>query len=95
MHFGTSIYCVTPSRDVLLVVSPMDLFMMIGMAIIIGVLTFCAIFFRAPRRYVLTFGFLGAVVTVGAASNDTLTLDAGKNTAIIHTVFLAYSQTYR
>lgn len=95
MHFGFSIYSVTPSYNVLRVVSPIDGLMMIGMGIAV---IFCAALFtfiQVRAKVAVPVFLLIALLTVGAASNGTVTLDAVHNTAEVHTVFFGYPKTYR
>lgn len=95
MHFGHSLYCIHPSHDVLTVISPIDIFMMIGIAVVAAFLMGLFFVLHSRSKVVFPVFLLIAVITVGAASNGTITLDAVHGTAVMHSVFFGYPQTFR
>ncbi|WP_158823855.1 hypothetical protein [Granulicella sp. S156] len=95
MHFGRSIYCINPSHDVLLVISPIDALMTCGIVFGAVLIMFFFLLYQARAKVVIPVGLLLAVILAGAASNGTIELDAVRGTAVIHTVLFCYPQTYR
>jgi uncharacterized membrane protein len=95
MHFGRSIYCVTPSHDVLTVISPIDDLMTCGIIVLAVLIMFFFFLYQARAKVVIPVGLLLAVIFAGAASNGTIVLDAVHGIAVVHTVFFFYPQTYR
>lgn len=95
MHFGHSIYWLSPSQDVLLVISPIDAPMVIGLFVVILFLLFFALVYRARLRYVVAVSLLMCGLLAGASSNGTIRLDPAQNSAEVHTVFFGFPKTYR